>query len=81
MPSHFSESGCVSGNEPIPIRVVATGIRYESANRNNSSDAPAAMTPPPATMQGRSERRIASRISAIRSAATGGGSFSRRGSG
>ena len=47
MPSQRIESGCVSGNPPMPIKVVVTGIWVASANFFNSAAAPLVMMPPP----------------------------------
>ncbi len=48
------DRGWSSGKAPLPIMVVTTGAPRNSANCRSSSQAPAAMTPPPATMTGRS---------------------------
>ena len=47
MPSHLSESGCVSGKQPMPISVVVTGMFVSWANSSSSLDAPEEMMPPP----------------------------------
>ena len=47
MPSQRRESGCVSGNPPMPMRVVVTGMFNASANFFNTAAAPLEMMPPP----------------------------------
>ena len=47
MPSIPSESGSVSGNAPLPMSVVVTGMRVLCARRRTSADAPDEITPPP----------------------------------
>ena len=47
MPSQRIESGCVSGNPPMPMSVVVTGICVASANFLSSAAAPLEMMPPP----------------------------------
>ena len=47
MPSHLSESSCVSGKQPMPISVVATGMPVRSTNSSNSALASPEMMPPP----------------------------------
>ena len=37
MPSQRNESGCVSGNTPLPMIVVVTGMCVASANFSNSA--------------------------------------------
>lgn len=51
MPAFSSWS---SGSAPQPIRVGTTGTPVNSANSASSSHASAVMTPPPATISGRS---------------------------
>jgi hypothetical protein len=50
----------LSGNAPLPMSVHDTGISPASAKAISSSVAPEAMTPPPASMSGRSARDRAS---------------------
>ncbi len=52
MPAFSSWS---SGSRPQPIRVGTTGVPVSSANSTSRSAASALMTPPPATISGRSE--------------------------
>ena len=52
IPKSPNESSWSSGIEPLPIRLVATGIFAFVANSTNSSEAFASITPPPASMIG-----------------------------
>ena len=52
-PASPSARGSVSSNEPMPIKVVATGIPALCASAATSFDAPDAITPPPARITGR----------------------------
>lgn len=52
MPAFSSWS---SGRMPQPMRVGTTGVPVNSANSTRSSEASALMTPPPATISGRSD--------------------------
>jgi hypothetical protein len=47
MPGICSESACESGNAPLAISVVTTGMRVSSASALSSASAPALTMPPP----------------------------------
>ena len=48
VPGCPANSGCDSGNAPLPMSVVTTGAPSRSASSRNSAAAPALTTPPPA---------------------------------
>ena len=65
MPGICSESACESGNAPLAMSVVTTGMRVASASSFSSLSAPALMTPPPTYSTGLRARAIASAASWI----------------
>ncbi len=65
-------SGWSSGRVPQPIRVGTTGTPVSSANSVSRSEASALMTPPPATISGRSDAwSMASALAACARVAAG----------
>ena len=66
--------GCEAGIAPLPMYVVATGMRRASASATSSASAPDRRTPPPAQITGRSaasRRRSAWSTSASSATAVG----------
>ncbi len=52
--------GCESGNAPLAMSVVTTGMDAASARARSSSSAPALVTPPPTYRTGRSDSAMTS---------------------